>query len=61
MVSIDNYVNVESYDEDALLCAAYQQPVIVSINAGEYDFQLYAEVHRRIQEHTIISNLRANC
>lgn len=41
-VSIDGYADVSSYDEEALLCAASQQPVIVAINGGAYDFQLYA-------------------
>ncbi|MCO5566714.1 hypothetical protein L7F22_020393 [Adiantum nelumboides] len=41
-VSIDGYTDVSSYDEDALLCATSEQPVIVAINGGAYDFQLYS-------------------
>lgn len=41
-VSIDGYTDVSSYDEEALLCAASEQPVIVAINGGAYDFQLYS-------------------
>lgn len=42
VVEIDSYSDVGSYDEEALMCAAAQQPVIVAINGGAYDFQLYS-------------------
>ncbi|KAH7430121.1 hypothetical protein KP509_09G084700 [Ceratopteris richardii] len=41
-VSIESFADVDSFDEDALLCAASEQPVIVAINGGTYDFQLYS-------------------
>lgn len=44
VVSIDSYVDVTPHDENALMCAVAQQPVSVAINAGGYDFQLYAGV-----------------
>eukprot|EP00250_Pteridium_aquilinum_P020938 c24991_g1_i1 orf=286-1809(-) len=42
-VNIDGYADVSSYDEEALLCAASEQPVIVAINGGAYGLQLYSE------------------
>lgn len=41
-VKIDSYVDVTPHDENSLLCAVAQQPVSVAVNAGGYDFQLYA-------------------
>ena len=43
-VTIDEYVDVESYSEEALMAAVAKQPVSVAIEASAYDFQLYSEV-----------------
>nr|XP_043618831.1 low-temperature-induced cysteine proteinase-like [Erigeron canadensis] len=40
VVSIKSYVEVDS-NEDAVLCAAAQQPVTIGIVGSAYDFQLY--------------------
>lgn len=42
-VTIDGYEDVLPNDETALMCAVSRQPVSVAINAGAYDFQLYAD------------------
>ena len=43
-VTIDEYVDVESYSEEALMAAVAKQPVSVAIEASAWDFQLYSEV-----------------
>ena len=43
-VTIDEYVDVEPYNEEALMAAVAKQPVSVAIEASAYDFQLYSEV-----------------
>ena len=42
-VTIDEYVDVESYSEEALMAAVAKQPVSIAIEASAYDFQLYSE------------------
>ena len=43
-ITIDDYVDVESYSEEALMAAVAKQPVSVAIEASAWDFQLYSEV-----------------
>lgn len=42
-VTIDDYVDVESYSEEALMAAVAKQPVSVAIDGSAWDFQLYLE------------------
>ncbi|KAI3495358.1 hypothetical protein L1887_37687 [Cichorium endivia] len=41
VVTIASYVDVESKNEDALLCAVAKTPVTIGIDGSAYDFQLY--------------------
>ncbi|KAF4378700.1 hypothetical protein F8388_006151 [Cannabis sativa] len=43
LVTIDGYERVPENDENALMKAAANQPVSVSIDAGDRDFQFYSE------------------
>ena len=45
VVSIDGYEHVPANDENALLKAAANQPVSVSIESGSSDFRFYSEVN----------------
>lgn len=42
IVSIKDFVDVDQYDESALLCAVAIQPVSIALNGDAFDFQLYS-------------------